>query len=89
MFLTKVVWKIRTDIVCSINFSPENRAVYEIMCKKMVQPDRPQMLIKDKGKVDPLQAWTGPEVSRNLRFPNFMTKAQDGGRLSALRTGHL
>ena len=42
-----------------------------------------------KGKSVPLQAWTGPEVSRKLRFPDFVTTAQDGGRLSALRTGHL
>jgi len=35
----------------------------------------------------PLQAWTGPEGSRKLRFPDFVTTAQDGGRLSALRTG--
>ena len=32
---------------------------------------------------------TGPEGSRKLRFPDFVTTAQDGGRLSALRTGHL
>ena len=37
----------------------------------------------------PLQAWTGPEVSRKLRFPDYMTTVQDGGRLSALRTGRL
>ena len=42
-----------------------------------------------KGKAVSLQAWTGPEVSRKLRLPDFMTKAQDGGRLSALRTGRL
>jgi len=42
-----------------------------------------------KGKAVPLQAWTGPEGSRKLRFPDFVTTAQDGGRLSALRTGHL
>ena len=28
-------------------------------------------------------------VLRKLRFPDFVTTAQDGGRLSALRTGHL
>ena len=28
-------------------------------------------------------------VLRKLRFPDFVTKAQDGGRLSALRTGRL
>jgi len=32
---------------------------------------------------------TGPEGSRQLRFPDFVTTAQDGGRLSALRTGRL
>ena len=44
---------------------------------------------KGKGKAVPLQAWTGTEVSRKLRFPDFVTTAQDGGRLSALRTGRL
>ena len=42
-----------------------------------------------KGKSVPLQAWSGPEGSRKLRFPDFMTTAQDGGRLSALRIGRL
>ena len=37
----------------------------------------------------PLQAWSGPEGSRKLRFPDFMTTAQIDGRLSALRTGRL
>ena len=32
-----------------------------------------------KGKAVPLQAWSGPEGSRKLRFPDFMTTAQDGG----------
>ena len=39
-----------------------------------------------KGKAVPLQAWTGPECSGKLRFPDFVTTAQDGDRLSALRT---
>jgi len=34
-----------------------------------------------KGKAVPLQAWSGPESSRNLRFPDFMTTAQDGGKV--------
>ena len=42
-----------------------------------------------KGKSVPLQAWSGPEGSRKLRFPDFVTTAQDSGRLSALRTGRL
>ena len=32
----------------------------------------------------PLQAWSGPEGSRKLRFPDFMTTAQDGGKVISL-----
>jgi len=42
-----------------------------------------------KGKAVPLQAWTGPGGSKNLRFLDFVTRAQDDGRLSALCTGRL
>ena len=40
-------------------------------------------------KAVPLKARRGPEGSRKLRFPDFVTTAQDGGRLSALCTGRL
>ena len=45
---------------------------------------------KGEGKAAPLEAWSGPESSRKLRFPDFMT-TQEGGivRLSALRTGRI
>jgi hypothetical protein len=36
---------------------------------------------KGKGKAVPLQAWSGPEGSRKLRFPDFMTTAKDGGKV--------
>ena len=49
----------------------------------------PKTCKKGKGKAVPLQAWTGPEGSRKLRFPDFVIMAQDGGRLSALNTGRL
>jgi len=39
---------------------------------------------RGKGKAVPLQAWSGPEGSRKLRFPDFMTTAQDGGRVVSL-----
>ena len=35
-----------------------------------------------KGKIVPLQACSGPEGSRKLRFPDFTTTAQDGGKVS-------
>jgi len=37
-----------------------------------------------KGKGVPLQARSGPESSRKLRFPDFMTMAQDGGKVVSL-----
>jgi len=37
--------------------------------------------IYKKGKAVPLQASSGPEGSRNLRFPDYMTTAQDGGKV--------
>ena len=46
-------------------------------------------LRKGKGKAVPLQAWKGQKGSRKLRLPDFVTTAQDGVRLSALRTGRL
>ena len=44
---------------------------------------------KGKGKSVPLQARRGPEGSKKLTFPDFVTTAEDGGRLSALRTGRI
>jgi hypothetical protein len=37
-----------------------------------------------QGKAVPLQAWSGPEGSRKLRFPDYMTTAQDGGKVVSL-----
>ena len=42
------------------------------------------MYILGKGKAVPLQAWSGPEGSRKLRFPDFMTTAQDGSKVVSL-----
>jgi len=44
---------------------------------------------KSEGKSVPLQSLRGPEGSRKLRFPDFVTTTQDGGRLSTLCTGRL
>ena len=44
-----------------------------------------QDITKVKGKAVPLQAWSGPEGSRKLRFPDFFTTAQDGGKVVSLR----
>jgi hypothetical protein len=44
----------------------------------------PVLLIGCK-KAVPLQAWSGPESSKKLRFPDFMTTAQDGGKVVSLK----
>ena len=41
------------------------------------------MLKKKKSKSVPLKDWTGPEGSRKLSFPEFMT-TQDGGKVDSL-----
>ena len=43
----------------------------------------PCCLVK-KGEAVPLEAWSGPEDSRKLRFPDFMTTAQDDGKVVSL-----
>ena len=40
--------------------------------------------LRGKAKAVPLQAWSGPEGSRKLRFPDFMTTAQNGGKVVSL-----
>jgi len=38
-----------------------------------------------KGKAVPLQTWSDPEGCRKLMFPDFMTTAQDGGKVVSLK----
>jgi len=47
-----------------------------VLCK--IKNRNVKKVKKKKGKAVPLQAWSGPEGSRKLRFPDFMTTAQDG-----------
>jgi len=42
------------------------------------------MFMSKKGKSVPLQAWSDPEGSRKVRFPDFMTTAQEGGKVVSL-----
>ena len=42
------------------------------------------ILMTGIGKAVPLQAWSGPEGSIKLRFPDFMITAQDGGKVVSL-----
>ena len=42
------------------------------------------LLMCNEIKSVPLQAWSGPEGSRKLRFPDYMTTAQDGRKVISL-----
>jgi len=46
--------------------------------------DQKKIRILSEGNAVPLQAWSGPEGSRKLEFPDFMTTAQDGGKIVSL-----
>jgi hypothetical protein len=41
----------------------------------------PVIVVIKKSKAVPLQAWSGPEGSRKLMFPDFLTTAQDDGKV--------
>jgi hypothetical protein len=48
-------------------------------------PEDPYIFLLKTGKAVPLQAWSGPECSRKLKFPGFVTTAQDGGKVVSLK----
>jgi hypothetical protein len=45
---------------------------------------QPTLCLKAKGKAVPLQAWRGPEFSRKLRFPDFITTAEECDKFVSL-----
>jgi hypothetical protein len=45
------------------------------------RPGVAQRVPENYGEAVPLQAWSGPEGSSKLRFPDFMTTAQEGGKV--------
>jgi hypothetical protein len=47
-------------------------------------PEGSNLCIHVYGKAVPLQAWNGPEGSRRLRFQDFVTTAQFGGKVVSL-----
>jgi hypothetical protein len=55
----------------------------EILTRKISRKQNVHKQVK-KGKTVPLQAWSDPEGSRKLSFPDFMTTAQDDGKVVSL-----
>ena len=56
--------------------------MYSLYCLAEGKENRTHVQVK--GKAVPLQAWSGPEGSRKLKLPDFMTTAQDGGKVVSL-----
>ena len=79
--------------LCIITYSEDTVTVIVITCVNvwgttLPLPPRhtgpgahPATYKMGKGKAVPLQAWSGPEGSRKLRFQDFMTTAEDGGKV--------
>ena len=44
----------------------------------------PILQLRGTCKAVPLQAWSDPEGSRKVRFPDFVTTAQDDGKVVSL-----
>ena len=65
--------------------SVDDLCTEKMNCCETVRPNRKAMTkSKGKGKTVPLQALSGPDGSRKLRFPDFMTTAQEGGKVVSL-----
>jgi len=56
------------------NFHVIHNCPMELLCvETSCTKFHPNQSRNTKGKAIPLQAWTGPEVSRRLRLPDFKT----------------
>ena len=74
-------WKATFSFVISV-CRPDHMEQLSLYWQILMKFD---ISVKGKnGKSVPLQAWSGPEGSRKLRFPDFMTTAQDGGKVVSL-----
>ena len=68
------------SVYCAARTGSLNRAVCASSLKGLMEV----IYLKGNGKAVPLNAWSGPEGSRKLRFPDFLTTAQDDGKVFSL-----
>ena len=64
------------------NATSETKRLHLIVRKRYKTANIKNVLI---GKAVPLLAWSAPEGSRKLLFPDYMTTEQDGGKFVSLR----
>jgi hypothetical protein len=67
--------------MCITFFTPEYTTRFIVSLRNAPST---ALILKKKGKAVPLQAWNGPEGSRKLRFPDYMTTIQDGSKVVSL-----
>jgi hypothetical protein len=69
-------------MLCSFDYVLLNNA---FILRYEMPNNKPMCIYEGKGKgtAVPLQAWSGPDSSRKLRFPD-MTTAQDGDKVVSL-----
>jgi hypothetical protein len=48
-------------------------SLWKVLCITQLAADSLFCISLCQGKAVPLQAWSGPEGSRKLRFPDYMT----------------
>jgi len=88
MVIKQVAFSVKSHNICQYslkckpNFSKHVKCGATNCCKRSKEIKqsryRPGVAQRAPDKAVPLQAWSGPEGSRNLRFPDFMTTAEDG-----------
>ena len=67
-----------------ISYIVGERVLHGIVLRKECMELCLRFICVYKGKSVPLQTRRGPEGSRKLRFPDFVTTAQDGGKVVSL-----
>jgi len=81
-WLVLITHVMRCDAAASLPVSPDIvYGLYQLPCTARFFL---MSTIPKCKKAAPLQAWSGPEGSMKLRFPDFMTTAQEGGKVVSL-----
>jgi hypothetical protein len=86
MFQIKVVDEIKIHVLCSVTF-PENRAVYQIISKNMVEPERPQMAIWQRFACWISEA-TRAQADARARHPHEHTRKHAHALIHACEHAH-
>jgi hypothetical protein len=73
---TKQLAWLNYELWCRISIA--KLQVFQLFTIPMYTYQLSRLYLKKVGKAVQLQAWTGPDGFRKLKFPDFVTTAQDG-----------